>query len=450
MKNSTTMQEKLIILVTSLGMFLSTLDTGIINVALPTLTKTFDSNLTVMMWTVTLYTLMLVSFITLFGKLSDTMGKIKIFNYGIILFGIASFLCALSTNEYFLITFRAVQGIGAAMVQATSAALITTYVSNNNQGKGFGLFSMAIGFGPIVGPSLGSIIINYGNWPMLFWINIPIILVIVLINKYWILKLKENKTKMKFDFTGNILMVVMLSSFTFAITLIKFYFVIIFLVIFLISLLLFINCEMKAENPLIFLSWFQDKNMLSLLYGIFTLGGAMSLGFIIPPFYIEQNLKLNTLFVGIVNLSAPLGMVITSQFTDKLAKNVNNKLLLTLSILIMGMSYLIIGILQHNLVIWELITLLIVFGLGCGIYLPINTRSILNLVKISQQGTAGSLQRMIQNLGIALYSSISFITIQIFKNYHYVIMGYATLCIIASITLLIGFIFSYKNIFKDI
>ncbi|MCD8879238.1 hypothetical protein [Staphylococcus kloosii] len=57
---------------------------------------------------------------------------------------------------------------------------------------------------------------------------------------------------------------------------------------------------------------------------------------------------------------------------------------------------------------------------------------------------------MIQNLGIALYSSISFITIQIFKNYHYVIMGYATLWIIASITLFIGFIFSYKNIFKDI
>lgn len=103
MKRNSLIHENLIILVTSLGMFLSTLDTGIINVALPTLTNVFDSNLTIMMWTVTLYTLMLVSFITLFGKISDAIGKIKIFNFGIILFGIASLLCALSSTEYFLI-----------------------------------------------------------------------------------------------------------------------------------------------------------------------------------------------------------------------------------------------------------------------------------------------------------------------------------------------------------
>lgn len=77
MKRNSLIHENLIILVTSLGMFLSTLDTGIINVALPTLTNVFDSNLTIMMWTVTLYTLMLVSFITLFGKISDAIGKIK-------------------------------------------------------------------------------------------------------------------------------------------------------------------------------------------------------------------------------------------------------------------------------------------------------------------------------------------------------------------------------------
>lgn len=110
----------------------------------------------------------------------------------------------------------------------------------------------------------------------------------------------------------------------------------------------------------------------------------------------------------------------------------------------MGISYLVIGLLQYNLLIWKLIVLLLFFGFGCGIYLPINTRSILNLVKKSQQATAGSLQRMIQNLGIALYSSVSSITIQIFKNHHNMIHGYIVLWIMASIILFIGFILSVK------
>ena len=211
MKRNSLIHENLIILVTSLGMFLSTLDTGIINVALPTLTNVFDSNLTIMMWTVTLYTLMLVSFITLFGKISDAIGKIKIFNFGIILFGIASLLCALSSTEYFLIIFRAIQGIGAAMVQATAAALITSYVSNDKQGKGLGIFSMALGLGPILGPSIGSILLNFSNWSMIFWINIPIIILIVVINQVFIGELNEERFKLNFDFIGNILMVVMLS-----------------------------------------------------------------------------------------------------------------------------------------------------------------------------------------------------------------------------------------------
>ncbi|ATN03929.1 TPA: MFS transporter [Staphylococcus aureus] len=446
MKRNSLIHENLIILVTSLGMFLSTLDTGIINVALPTLTNVFDSNLTIMMWTVTLYTLMLVSFITLFGKISDAIGKIKIFNFGIILFGIASLLCALSSTEYFLIIFRAIQGIGAAMVQATAAALITSYVSNDKQGKGLGIFSMALGLGPILGPSIGSILLNFSNWSMIFWINIPIIILIVVINQVFIGELNEERFKLNFDFIGNILMVVMLSSLILAITFLKSQFIIVLLIIFLISLWLFIKWESKVKFPLIPVTWLQNKMMLSLLFGIFTLGGSMSLGFIIPPFYIEQNLKLNTLIVGIVNLSAPLGMVIMSQFSNKLTKKFNNQLLLTLSILLMGISYLVIGLLQYNLLIWKLIVLLLFFGFGCGIYLPINTRSILNLVKKSQQATAGSLQRMIQNLGIALYSSVSSITIQIFKNHHNMIHGYIVLWIMASIILFIGFILSVKNL----
>ncbi|MBF7020046.1 MFS transporter [Staphylococcus sp. 18_1_E_LY] len=449
MKIINTTNEKLIVLVTCLGMFLSTLDTGIINVALPTLTKEFDSNLTILMWTVTLYTLMLVSFIIMFGKLGDAIGKMKIFNLGVILFGFSSLLCALSSTEFLLIAFRGMQGIGASMVQATAAALIGTQISNQKQGKALGIFSIAIGLGPIFGPSLGSFLLNFSSWPMLFLINIPFVLLIIVINQFLMKNIKEKTGKLNFDFLGNGLLIIMLSTLILAITFLKSKVALILIAVCLLSLWSFIKYEKRIMNPLVPLSWLSNKYLLSLLYGIFTLGGSMALGFVIPPFYIEQNLKLNSLIVGFVNLSAPLGMVISSHFSNKLINKFHNQSLLMISIMLMGLTYLIIGLIQDNILIWQLIVLLTMFGIGCGIYLPINTGSLLNLVKQSQQATAGSLQRMVQNLGIALYSAISSFVITISNNYGNSIQGYKILWITASITLLISFIVTLKMLVNN-
>ena len=130
--------DRMVVLTAGIGLFLSTLDSGIINVALPTLVRTLHSNINTMAWTVTLYTLALTGTIIIFGRLSDRFGRLKIYIWGLALFAIASVLCGFAMSSGILIILRTIQGIGAAMLQATAAAIITTGIPKERQGPALG------------------------------------------------------------------------------------------------------------------------------------------------------------------------------------------------------------------------------------------------------------------------------------------------------------------------
>jgi MFS family permease len=149
------------------------MDTGIINVALPTLAKSFDSSISVLTWSITLNTLVLVGTIIMFGRISDKYGRLKIYSGGIVIFLVSSVLCGLSSSIGELIIFRTMQGIGTAMIQATATAIITTAIPKERQGSALGTLCVLLGLGPVLGPSVGGFLISLGSWRWIFWINIP-------------------------------------------------------------------------------------------------------------------------------------------------------------------------------------------------------------------------------------------------------------------------------------
>ena len=161
-------KNHLIILIAGMGMLLSTLDTGIINVALPFLQHQFHSTTSIAALSVVGYTTSLAVLILPFGYLSDQIGKLKL-----IIFGFGSILCGLATNISGLIIFRIIQGIGAAALQATSAALITTLMDHDRVSKALGILGIMIGLGPILGPSIGGFFLALNVWRFIFWINVP-------------------------------------------------------------------------------------------------------------------------------------------------------------------------------------------------------------------------------------------------------------------------------------
>ncbi|MFC7391474.1 MFS transporter [Scopulibacillus cellulosilyticus] len=437
--------DQIVIFTAGIGLFLSTLDTGIINVALPALAQTFHSSISVISWTVTLYTLVLTGTIIIFGRLSDNVGRLKVYSLGLIVFLLASILCSLSHSPGQLILFRAIQGIGAAMLQATAAAIITTTIPKERIGSALGTLGMLIAAGPVLGPSLGGLLISIGSWRWIFLINVPISVIglsgCVLIRK----KVKELRNNFKLDLIGNILLSVSILFILWGLSiwpikgLLSFYTVIPF-VVFIILFTAFIIWEIHTRHPIIDLRLFRCGSLSASILAVLIFGGATSLGFIVPPYFLEHVKHLLPWQTGIVNLSAPMALVIFSKVSGQLIKKVQTTHLMITGILIMASAYGTLGGMEVNWSPFLISGILFIYGIGAGLFQPPNTAAIMGAVPYEIQGTIGAVQRMVQNLGIALYTVIATALIQghSHNGINDLMNGYQGAWIFAAITLVLS------------
>ncbi len=442
--NSSKYFDHLVVFTAGIGMFLSTLDSGIINVALPTLSKSFNVDTSFITWSVTLYTLLLTGTIIIFGRLSDKYNRLNIYSFGLTIFLIASILCGFSNNIMQLIMFRGLQGIGAAMLQGTATAIITTTIPKNRQGPALGTLSILLGIGPVLGPSIGGLLISVGNWRWIFWINIPFIFIgligCMILKKY----IKEQKsTSIHLDIRGNSLL--FLSIFCLLISLTSWSYHSIFnisvygnFLIFIVSFCLFIIWELKTNHPIIDLRLFKNVSFSSPIFAIFVFGGTTSLGFIIPPYILEKINHLSSWQIGLVNLTSPLGLVLTSKISGKLISRIGNIVLMTTGLIIVIVAYTSLGLLQYILNPVTISLLLLIYGIGGGFFLPSNTSAIMGTVSQDMQGTAGATQRMVQNIGIAFYTAVTSLFISNSSNSDKLIEGSSHAWLFASITLFLA------------
>ena len=442
--NSSKYFDHLVVFTAGIGMFLSTLDSGIINVALPTLSKSFNVDTSFITWSVTLYTLLLTGTIIIFGRLSDKYSRLNIYSLGLTIFLIASILCGFSNNVIQLIVFRGLQGIGAAMLQGTATAIITTTIPENRQGSALGTLSILLGIGPVLGPSIGGLLISVGNWRWIFWINIPFIFIGLIGCLFLKRYIKEQKsTSIHLDIRGNSLL--FLSIFCLLISLTSWSYHSIFnisvygnFLIFIVSFCLFIIWELKTNHPIIDLRLFKNVSFSSPIFAIFVFGGTTSLGFIIPPYILEKINHLSSWQIGIVNLASPLGLVLISKISGKLISRIGNIVLMTIGLIIMIMAYTSLGLLQYILNPVTISLLLLIYGIGGGFFLPSNTSAIMGTVSQNMQGTVGATQRMVQNIGIAFYTAVTSLFISNSPNSDKLIEGASHAWLFASITLLLA------------
>lgn len=442
--NSSKYFDHLVVFTAGIGMFLSTLDSGIINVALPTLSKSFNVDTSFITWSVTLYTLLLTGTIIIFGRLSDKYNRLNIYSFGLTIFLIASILCGFSNNIMQLIMFRGLQGIGAAMLQGTATAIITTTIPENRQGSALGTLSILLGIGPVLGPSIGGLLISVGNWRWIFWINIPFIFIGLIGCLFLKRYIKEQKsTSIHLDIRGNSLL--FLSIFCLLISLTSWSYHSIFnisvygnFLIFIVSFCLFIIWELKTNHPIIDLRLFKNVSFSSPIFAIFVFGGTTSLGFIIPPYILEKINHLSSWQIGLVNLTSPLGLVLTSKISGKLISRIGNIVLMTTGLIIMIVAYTSLGLLQYILNPVTISLLLLIYGIGGGFFLPSNTSAIMGTVSQDMQGTAGATQRMVQNIGIAFYTAVTSLFISNSSNSDKLIEGSSHAWLFASITLFLA------------
>src|SRR3954467_1577726 len=177
MSNASTDRKGLVLLLLAAAQFVVVLDASIVNVALPSIGKDLQFSQDNLSWVVNAYVLVFGGFLLLGGRIADLFGRRRVFVGGLILFGIASLLGGLSTNEGQLIAARALQGLGAALLSpAALAILTTTFAEGAERNKALGVWGAVAGSGGAVGVLLGGILTDGLGWEWVFFVNVPVTL----------------------------------------------------------------------------------------------------------------------------------------------------------------------------------------------------------------------------------------------------------------------------------
>jgi EmrB/QacA subfamily drug resistance transporter len=310
----------LIVLVS--GMFMSVLDTSIINVAVPTIETTFGSTTDEVAWIVTAYALALGVVVPMSAWLADRFGATRVYIAALLLFGIASALCGLAWNLNSLIAFRIIQAIPGGILPPLSMAMLYRIVPPHEIGKAMGMYGLGIVVAPAIGPTLGGYLVEYVDWRLIFFINVPVGIAATLAALSLLPKFGPTG-KPKFDVLGFLTIAVGLFSMLLALSEGASWGWTSFRVTGLISLsviclALFIVIELEVDEPLldvrVFRSWPYTNSLL--IISVLSIGLFTVLFYV--PVFLQQAQGLGAFQAGVILLPQALVMAVFMPIAGRL------------------------------------------------------------------------------------------------------------------------------------
>lgn len=295
----------------SLTMLLSSLGTSIANVGLPTIARAFDASFQDVQWIVLAYLLAITTLIVSVGRLGDLIGRRKLMLIGLALFTFASIICALSSTLQLLISARAFQGLGAAIMMSLTMAFVGDIVPKEKTGSAMGMLGTMSAIGTALGPSLGGLLITAFGWQSIFFINLPLgIIALVLAFRFLPPdRMLPKSNQPRFDSLGTLILAATLGSYALAMTVGhgNFGFANSMLLVGAgLGIALFIWAESKVSSPLIRLEIF---NIPELSAGFITsalVATVMMATLVVGPFYLSGAFALNAALVGLVMAAGPV------------------------------------------------------------------------------------------------------------------------------------------------
>jgi EmrB/QacA subfamily drug resistance transporter len=386
--------QKLTLLVISLASFMSFLDISIVNVSLPTMAKYFGVTTNTVLWTILIYIIVLSSFLIVFGKLAQQKGFKKVFLTGFLVFITGSALCAISTQFHELIIFRLMQAVGATMFSGIAAAMVLQYLPKNKRGRNLGIVTTIGSLGLALGPLLGGFITEYINFHWIFFINVPIGIIGIILG-YAVLH-ETDKHPGSLDIPGVVMIFIAQSTLIFALNKGLDYgwtsaIIMGSIICSVIFWILFVFQESRAHEPLIDLKFLKMREIsLASAANVFSnmpFAGAV----VLLPFYFEVVKGMSTSYSGLMLTIMPIAIIIVGPLagvlSDKIAPN---------RVTLMGAVIGVIGCLvlstfnPSSSLIYIAIGLLIL-GASVATFNPPNTKFILSESPSKYRGIASGL-----------------------------------------------------------
>lgn len=387
----------------AVGIFMATLDASIVNIAMPTLEEVLATEFHIVQWVTLSYLLTLTTLMLGFGRLADIIGKRAIYTTGFVIFTLGSWLCGIAAGVEWLIGFRVVQGLGAAMILALGPAIITEAFPARQRGLALGLIGLAVSAGIITGPALGGVLLWYLSWHWIFLLNIPVGIVGTLMAAVLVPR-SVPRGGQRFDYAGALTLFISLIALLLALTLGQHAgfldpLVLLLFAVWLVFLVLFLAIEWRSSQPMVNLQLFRNIEFsISLITGFISFVLIAGVLFLIP-FYLEKVLGYATLPAGLLLAVIPITLGIAAPISGWLADRVGARPIALTGLLVLTLGYVLISRLNAATTTVEFILLMLPLGLGMGIFQSPNNSTIMGLVPREQLGVASGLLAITRTLG---------------------------------------------------
>ena len=385
-----------------MGVFMATLDASIVNISLPTLVENLHTDFATIEWVILSYVLVVTSLMLGVARLGDMFDKKKLYMAGLAMFTISSLLCGLAPNVGWLIAFRALQGLGAAMTQALGVAIIAEIFPANERGRALGIIGSTVSTGIAIGPPLGGLLIGLVGWRSIFLVNLPVgILAVLVVSRF--VPASVTRPGQRFDAAGAIVLFFTLACYALGMTLGQQLgfgqtLTLVLLGGAMVGLAVFLVLENRARQPMINLAMFRNVLFsLNLLMGFLVF--IVMAGMFIMPFFLQLVKGYSTAQIGMMMMANPIAMGLIAPIAGSLSDRFGSRGISLLGLLLIVLGCLTVSTLHESVTVAGFILRLIPFGIGLGMFQSPNNNAIMGSVPRDRLGVASGMMALSRTLG---------------------------------------------------
>ncbi|MCI0393452.1 MAG: MFS transporter [Chloroflexi bacterium] len=405
-----------------MGLFLSTIDGSIVNVALPTLERELNTEFALVQWVVLAYLLALTTLLLSIGRLADMVGKKAIYTAGFVVFTIGSVLCGLAPDIHWLIGFRVVQAVGAAMILALGLAITTESFPPQERGKALGVTGAIISVGIVVGPVLGGLLLDALSWHWIFFVNLPVGIIGTWMAIQFLPDLRPAGGQ-RFDYLGAATLLISLLALLLALTIGQSLgfgsgTTLALFAASAVSLAAFIAIEWRARQPMIDLRLFANSLFsVNLVTGFITFVAVAGV-IILIPFYLQNVLGYNQKQVGFLLAVVPVGLGLSAPVAGALSDRLGTRPITVAGLLVLFIGYYALSTLDEDTSVAGYLLRFMPVGLGMGIFQSPNNSAIMGAAPPQRLGVVSGVLAITRTLGQTVGTAILAAVWAIRVSYH--------------------------------
>lgn len=412
-----------VLVATILGSSMAFIDGSVVNIALPALQREFQASAAEVQWVVEAYALFLSALILVGGSLGDRFGRRKVFVSGTALFALASVWCGLAPSNSMLIVARAVQGIGGALLVPGSLALISNSFASERRGQAIGTWSGFTSVTSVLGPVLGGWLVQYLSWRWVFFINVPLALIVISVSLWQVPESHNEQAQGKLDWPGALLATLGLAGVVYGLIEssalgLGHPIVVLALLVGVLALAAFLFVEAHTAQPIVPLTLFRSRTFSGTNLLTFLLYGALSAATYFIPFNLIQIQGYPAAAAGAALTPFALTMFLFSRWTGGLVRRFGARLPLMLGPSITALGFVLFALPGIGGSYWTtFFPAVIVMSLGMTVTVAPLTTTVMNAVDQRTSGTASGINNAVsRTAGLIAIAVMGVVMVAVFSH----------------------------------